>query len=343
MGATIMIMVMIGLIDYVGGSEMSFSTFYLLAVFSAVWFVGRRFGVIISVLSVASWLVGDFAVEVHHASFMFLAWNAAILFLFYMVVVWLLSSLRDVNRSLEEKVMHRTEALLAEIAERKRLEKEILEVSEREQRRIGYDLHDSLCQHLTATAMAGQVLAEKLESSGSREAADAGRVVQLVEDGITQARNIARGLQLEEIGGEGLPHAFEDLAQSTSVSCGVECVFICRHGVEVHDVSSATHLYRIAQEAVANAVKHGRPRRIIIELQVAGDRVTLTVRDDGTGLSEGAGKGGGMGLRIMQHRASMIGGVLKAGRNPDGGTIIECSFRNATGQGNETETKNIYS
>ena len=140
---------------------------------------------------------------------------------------------------------------------------------------------------------------EKLESAGSREAEDGRRVVQLVEDGITQARNIARGLQLEEIDGEGLVLAFKGLAQNTSERCGVECTFSCRRAVEVHDVSCATHLYRIAQEAVANAVKHGRPRRIHIELQVAGDRVTLTVTDDGIGLPEGAGKGDGMGLRIM--------------------------------------------
>jgi len=331
---------MVGLIDYIGGSEMSFSVFYLLAVFSAVWFVGTWFGVIVSFLSMASWIIGDYMAGVRYSHFFVLCWNAFIILFFYLVVVWLLATLRNMNRKLEEKVRHRTESLVAEIAERERLEKEILEISEREQRRIGYDLHDSLCQHLTGTALAGQVLAEKLIAKGQPEANDANHVVRLIEEGIVLARNIVMGLQPVEIEGDGLNSAFRTLSHNIRERFNVECDFVCNEPLIVREVALTTQLYRIAQEAVANAVKHGKPKRIVIELRSENDNVSLTVSDDGIGLPKGAENGKGMGLRIMKHRALMIGGSLEARNNPEGGTIIQCVFRTVPVE-NETKTKNI--
>src|SRR5881398_1992231 len=152
----------IGAIDYLTGFEMFFSVFYLLGVASAAWFVGRTFGFIMSVLSVLVWLAGDLAAGAHYSRPWIIGWNAVILTVFYCVVVALLSHLRAAQRDLELRVQQRTQALTREIAERERLESEILKVGEREQRRIGHEIHDSLCQHLTATALAGQVLSGKL-------------------------------------------------------------------------------------------------------------------------------------------------------------------------------------
>jgi signal transduction histidine kinase len=220
-------------------------------------------------------------------------------------------------------------ALVREMAERQRLEEEILRVSEREQRRIGHDLHDSLCQHLTGTALAGQVLGERLAAKSLPEAADAGKVVELVEEGIELARNLARGLYPVEMEAEGLMTAFRDLADNITKGTKVRCVFEYGAPVLMHDDAAATHLYRIAQEAVRNALQHGKPKRIGLTLSERNGLVTLTVEDDGVGVPEEVPKSGGLGIRIMAHRAAMIGGSFAIEPAPTGGTIVTCSIRKA--------------
>src|ERR1035441_1454638 len=192
--AVLGVLVVIGMVDYLTGFEMQFSVFYLLGVGLAAWFVGKGFGLVMSVLSVLVWIGGDLAAGARYSNPLIPVWNALILMVFYFIVVWLLSSLRSFHRELEGTVRQRTQALRQEMAERQRLEEEILRVSERERRSIGHDLHDSLCQHLTGTALAGQVLGERLAAKSLPEAADADKVVGLVEEGIALARNLARGL-----------------------------------------------------------------------------------------------------------------------------------------------------
>jgi signal transduction histidine kinase len=322
-------LVVIGLIDYLTGFEMQFSVFYLLGVGLAAWFVGKGFGLVLSVLSVLVWTAGDLAAGAHYSNPLIPVWNALIVMVFYFIVVWLLTSLRASQRDLEATVRERTQALRQEMAERQRLEEEILRVSAREQRRIGHELHDSLCQHLTATALAGQVLGERLASKSLPEAAAAAKVVELVEEGMALARNVARGLYPVEMEAEGLMDAFRDLAENTSKGGRVRCVFECDAPVLIHDDAAATHLYYIAQEAVRNAVQHGQPRRIGVTLAEAGGRVTLTVEDDGIGLPDDASKGEGLGIRIMAHRAAMIGGSFAIEPGPTGGTIVTCSIAQA--------------
>src|SRR5258708_2025272 len=192
--AGLALLVLIGFVDYLTGFEILFSVFYLLEVGLAAWFVGKGFGLLMSVLSVAVWIGGDMAAGARYSNPLIPIWNALILMVCYFIVVWLLTSLRSLHQELETKVRLRTQDLTREMAERQRLEGEILKVSEREQRRIGHDLHDSLCQHLTATALAGQVLGERLQAKAMSEAADAAKVAELVEGGITLARNLAPGL-----------------------------------------------------------------------------------------------------------------------------------------------------
>jgi signal transduction histidine kinase len=315
----------IGVVDYVTGFEMQFSVFYLLGVGLAAWFVGKGFGLIMSVLSVLVWIGGDLAAGAHYSNPLIPVWNALILMVFYFIVVWLLSSLRLFHRELEATVRQRTQALTQEMAERQRLEEEILRVSEQERRSIGHDLHDSLCQHLTGTALAGQVLGERLAAKSLPEAADAEKVVSLVEEGITLARNLARGLYPVDVEAEGLMDAFRELAASVTKGARVRCVFECGAPILIHDDAAATHLYRIAQEAVRNALQHGKPKRIGITLAESGGVVTLTVEDDGVGVPENAGKSDGLGIRIMAHRAAMIGGTFAVEPGPTGGTIVTCS------------------
>ncbi|MGO9244506.1 MAG: ATP-binding protein [Verrucomicrobiia bacterium] len=325
-GATALAVVLvIGTADYLTGVEISFSVFYLLAVALAVWFVGRFFGVVISILSVAVWLMGDIAAGAHYSSPLVPIWNAAVLTAFYFIVVWLLDRLRLLQKDLESRVQQRTLALAQEMTERERLEKEILNIVEREQQRIGHDLHDSLGQHLTAAAFAGKVLSDQLADQPVPAAA-ARQVVTLVEDGIALTRTLARGLTPVELTADGLMEAFEELSDSTSERFRVECRFECDVPVLIPEAGTATHLYRIAQEAIHNAIKHGQAKRIIVQLARTEAGTVLEIVDDGTGLPDPLPAQRGMGLRIMAHRATMIGGTLTVRRGSAGGTVVTCTM-----------------
>ena len=337
MAAGLAVLVVIGLVDYLTGFEVLFSAFYLLEVGLAAWFVGKGFGLVMSVLSVLVWIGGDVAAGARYSRPFVPIWNAMILLVVYFSVVWLLTSLRRLHNELESKVRQRTLALTQEMAERARLEKELVEVSEREQRRFGHDLHDSLCQHLTGTALAGQVLVEKLAAKGLPESADAHEVVELVEDGITLARNLARGIYPVEVEAEGLMAALDELAATIGKVSKIVCVFECDSPVLIQDAAVGTQLYRIAQEAISNAIRHGKAKRLGISLSDRGGVITLTVEDDGTGLPEGWQKGQGLGTRIMAHRAGMIGGEVALEPNPTGGTLVRCWFPKGSKPGNGKE------
>jgi signal transduction histidine kinase len=250
-----------------------------------------------------------------------------VLLTFYLVVVWLLGNLRSLNRNLEAKVRHRTTALTEEMAERERLERELIEISEREQHRIGQDLHDGLCQHLTGATLAGQVLEGKLVALNLAEAADAYKVVELVEEGINLSRRLAKGLYPVEMEADGLMQALEEFAATSSELFKVSCRFECDLPVLIHDAATAGHLYRIAQEAVGNAIKHGKAKNILIRLDASEESTLLSIQDDGAGLPEALPKNRGMGLRIMAHRSGMIGGKFSARRNGTSGTLVNCELR----------------
>jgi signal transduction histidine kinase len=280
-------------------------------------------------LSIIASIGGDLAAGARFSNPLILCWNAAIGLAFYLVVVWLLAKLRALHTELEERVRQRTAALTKEMGERERLEKDILEISEREQRRISHDLHDGLCQHLTATALAGQVLEEKLSAKSLPEGADAGKIVALLDEGIELARNLARGLHPVEMDGEGLMSALEEMASSVSERFKVKCRFESDSPIFIHDPATATHLYRITQEALTNAVRHGKAQRATIRLSTIGDEVMLTVTDDGVGLPERRPtKNCGLGIQIMAHRARMIGAAFDLRRGATGGTVVSCLLRN---------------
>jgi signal transduction histidine kinase len=170
------------------------------------------------------------------------------------------------------------------------------------------------------------VLEEKLAAKSLAEASDANRVVELVENGITMARDLARGIYPVEVDAEGLMAAFREFAANTTKWSKTACVFECDTPVLVHEAATASHLYRIAQEAVRNAIQHGRAGRIVISLSDRGGRLSLTVEDDGAGMPENWQKGAGLGTRIMAHRAAIIGAELSIEPNPTGGTFVKCSF-----------------
>ena len=323
---SVLLVAVIGLIDYMAGYAIFFSAFYLIPVALAAWYVGKTFGVVISISSVAVSIVGDYAAGAAYPNVLVPIWNGLIELTVYFVVVKILASLRKLHGELEARVRQRTTALTNEMLERARLEKEILEVSEREQRRIGHDLHDGICQHWAATAIAGQVLGEKLAAQSLPEAADAREVVRLVENGITLTRNLAHGIAPPEMESEGLVRALQEYAANISKMFKINCGFECELPPLIEDTEAATHLYRITQEAVNNAIRHGKPRQIVISLANRKNQVELTVEDDGGGLPDDWQQQRGLGTRIMAHRAAMIGGSFSIEPNPTGGTFVKCSM-----------------
>jgi PAS domain S-box-containing protein len=213
-----------------------------------------------------------------------------------------------------------------DITERKRLEKEILEISDREQRRIGQDLHDGICQRLAGIELMSEVLEQRLSTKAKTEAPRAAQIASHVRDSIDETRLLARGLSPVMVESEGLMAALQELASNTEKIFHVHSEFRCGNPVLMDDHSVATHLFRIAQEAVSNAIKHGKARFIEIELASDG-KTTVTVRDDGVGFPDKLHNNKGMGLRIMHYRAGMIGGKLHIGRRAKGGTEVSCTIQ----------------
>lgn len=211
--------------------------------------------------------------------------------------------------------------------ERQRLEKEILEISNREQQRIGQDLHDGLGQQLTGIELMSQVLAKKLKDKNHREAERAASIASMVRETITQARSLAMGLSPVSLEDSGLMNALQQLSASLRHVFEVSCQFVCDPPVMISDTHIATHLYRIAQEATHNAVKHGHAKHIVIQLAKADASLSLTIQDDGVGIPSSLDQTSGMGLRIMNYRSGMIGGTLKIKRNEGKGTTVLCTIK----------------
>ena len=233
----------------------------------------------------------------------------------------LLSKLRTLVRELDRRVHERTAALEREMAERRRLDQEIARVADRERRRLGQDLHDTLGQHLTGTALAAQVLKEKLASRSAPEVGEAEKLVHYVEEGIDLTRSLARGFFSPELDAEGLTVALQNLAENVSERFRIRCVINGDQSILIHDRTIANQLYRIAQEAVTNAVKHGAARQVDIRLAKDGPDLCLTIIDDGIGFPDTPPKSGGLGLRLMQHGAAMTGATFDVRRNGKRGTI----------------------
>ena len=223
-------------------------------------------------------------------------------------------------RSSEDEVL----SVIREITEQKRLERALLDTSNREQQRIGHDLHDGLSQQLTGIALLCRVLHQQLEAKGMEEAAGAARIEDLVEEAIGQTRNLARGLAPVELEEGGLSAALEELAASVENLHSIRCDFRGESELTIDNQARATHIYRIAHEAVTNALKHGTPSKISIELTRLNGTLTLSVADNGKGLSQNPTSRSGMGFHIMRYRARMLDGTLDIRPTRKGGTTVTC-------------------
>ncbi len=215
-----------------------------------------------------------------------------------------------------------------DVSERRRLEREVLDVSAHERERMARDLHDGLGQVLTGAALSIQALANELDTEGLGERAEEARAARaLVERALTEARATARGLLPVVADRNGLAVALGRLAVDVGQAYGIPCTFRAPEPIGARTVEAAGHLLRIAQEAVANAARHGRPRTIEISLHARDGTATLAIRDDGAGIADHARASlDGIGLHTMRYRADRVGGTLRIGPQTEGGTEVVVSF-----------------
>jgi PAS domain S-box-containing protein len=218
------------------------------------------------------------------------------------------------------------EGIARDITERKRLEREILEISNREQRRIGHDLHDGVCQQLAGIAFLTSTLAEELAEQGVSQSPQAEKISGMINEVIDQTRGVARGLFPVRLEEKGLVAALEELASNASEVFKINCRFVVEGLPVTVENEIALHLYYIVLEALGNAAKHSGGSNVDITLQPSGDRWLLTIQDDGIGFSLPARDQEGMGLRILHYRARVIGATLNLQSQPGSGTTVTCLF-----------------
>jgi PAS domain S-box-containing protein len=248
-------------------------------------------------------------------------------------------ALRNFNTELEARVKERTDVLESamaklreEIAERQRLEEEILQISERQQMRIGQDLHDDLGQQLVGIAMHSDMLANELQREGHPKAGAAKQLNEFVSWSIKTSRNLAKSFYPVELERAGLIVALQDLAERTNMLSKVHCEVVTDDDFPI-EKSAAIHLYRIVQESISNAIKHGHASHIRIACSTHGNHRILSVTDNGTGFTAPEeGEWTGMGLHLFQYRARLIGASLAVRRGEMGGCEVTCTIPIRSGE-----------
>lgn len=317
---------LISTFDSLAGWEVSLAFIYAIPIALAAWFSDRLAAAALAFVAVCLSVIADFVGGLQVSGIAIPIINSLIRFLFYCFLIEVLFRLHELQCDLEQQVNQRAAALAKETAQRVRLEHELLDISEREQRRMGRDLHDGLCQHLTGTALTAQTLAQQLSDTQHLSARFAHRIVTLTEEAIVLAKGTAKGLCPVELRADGLMQALEEFAYTTSEVFRVSCRFECNSPVLVHAPTVAINLYRIAQEAVSNAINHGAAKEIGVSLEETEAGVRVSICDDGCGLPPVPSNHKGMGLRIMGDRAKIIGGDITITTNGRGGTDVVCSI-----------------
>jgi signal transduction histidine kinase len=254
-------------------------------------------------------------------------WNAGIALVTFHIMVWTLQVLISLHRDMERRVQERTRSLEEAVAQQERLRREVVEVAARERNAVGRELHDGLCQQLAANAFAAQVHADRISQLQPGEAENARALVKMTQQVITQSRQVASGLLLAGITPQTLMAELSEFATAVSRQGSVPCRFEHSGKPLVSDADAAAQLFRIAQEAVRNALKHAQATVIHVALRGDDQRVQLTVIDDGVGIAPPERRDFGMGLEIMAHRAGSIGASFTVEPLPKGGTRVLCCWQ----------------
>jgi signal transduction histidine kinase len=305
-------------LDFATGHQVSLVLFYTAPIVFAVWLCDNRSAFVVAGLAGALWSWADIAQGHLYGSATVQAWEIAIRFVFFFLVA---------VAGIATKEQHQAaKARIALLEHAQRLEKQIIEVSEYEQHRIGRDLHDGLCQFLAAIGCVATSLKIDLEAQNlSEPAASAADIEKLLSESVKQARNLAHGLVPVQLDEAGLPAALEELAASTSRLLAMDCTFEFAGDYRIGHNDKATHLYRIAQEAINNATKHGKAQNIELRLSANSNAVSLSIADDGAGFSKTEKDLNGLGISIMRYRANVVGGEFEIEARRKGGTIVSCT------------------
>jgi signal transduction histidine kinase len=310
--------VVIGSLDFITSYKFRLLPFYAGPIFVMAWFFGKGPGIATALVSgwiwwCANWYNGD--PDLHS---WVQAWEIFRHVGSFLVVAWVGAALRMKSDSAAARIRL--------LEHTQRLEREIVNISESEQRRIGQDLHDGICQHLAALTCSAVSLRDDLQKLElDEESKTAAELATLLQDAVVQTRDLSRELVPAHVGQVGLVIALDGLAQSVSRLRGIGCTFEFRGAPANYGEQTATHLYRIAQEAINNATKHGKARNIAISLEASDDLLTLRVQDDGAGISNLGANEKGMGLAIMRYRARLTGAELAVEQPAEGGTLVLCS------------------
>jgi signal transduction histidine kinase len=324
----VMLTVLNGWLYYITNGVISLQLFYLVPLILAVSWLGLGGGVLIAVLSALARILGDMG---HAGDSFFTAANLVRVgsnrfngILLHLLIALIIHELILLSRQLEQRVQTRSAALRQAVEAREKLQNSLFEVSRRERSAIGRDLHDGLGQHLTATAMAANILSRRLTTRNDPLAGDARTVESFIKTAIDQTRQMGRGLLLDTIPPDEFVSELEELAAGVTHEQNMPCALTTEGAADRLDITTTSHLFYIAREAVRNAVRHGGASRVAIHLAVSRAVVGLTITDNGRGLDQKPSDGKGMGLRIMAHRAELINGRLEIGGAPGGGTRVDC-------------------
>src|SRR4029077_2808540 len=310
-----------GLIDYLTGNEITIDPFYSIPILLMVWFGNKNLAIVISGCCALAWWWANSAAGHGYSSEWLRIWDAIVRLMFFCLVMFAGGIFKQQPDSVRDRV---------ELLERsQQLEREIINISEREQQRIGRDLHDGVCQYLAAIGFTAAMLNRDLERESSIRAEKAGEIANLLQDAAKRTRDLARGLSPVDRDQGGLESALEELASSTSKLAGISCSFICVGPVEIRDNARAVHLFRIAQEALSNATKHGQAKAVVVALEASDGALSLRVSDDGIGFDPTCSERKGMGLNIMRYRARMLAGTLEIQSNSPAGTMVTCTIARA--------------
>jgi signal transduction histidine kinase len=305
-------------LDLATGHQISLVLFYTTPIVFAVWLCDNKTAFLVAGLAGVLWSWADMAFGHLYLSASVQAWEIAVRFAFFFLVALAGCSVKAHDQA--------ARARLALLEHARKLEQQIIEVSEYEQQRIGRDLHDGLCQYLAAVGCVATALKMDLEDVGREElVATAREVEKLLGDAVIQARDLARGLIPVQTGEAGLAAALEELTSSTSRLLGIDCTFQCAGDVPTPRNGEATHLYRIAQEAISNATKHGRAKNIQVRLSANPSVMSLSIADDGIGFSKTEKNMNGLGLSIMRYRSNAVGGEFEIEDRAHGGTVVSCT------------------
>ncbi|MCB1076299.1 MAG: sensor histidine kinase [Verrucomicrobiae bacterium] len=310
--------ILVGWLDFYTGWELSLFIFYAVPISLAVWWIGSKAGTILAVFCGIIWWLAN---EQSHPYETQLGYTWAMVSrLFYFFVAGV--AVAAVRRKQDADA-----ARIRMLEDHHQLEQDIVGVSDYEQQRIGQDLHDGLCQMLAAIGCATRILADDLRSKGVSEAEDATLIEESLQRTVLEARNLARGIFPVHVDRDGLTTAISDLVKMTSKLTGVIIEFNEPDVISINDPKTAMNLYRIAQEAVANAVRHGEATRINIDLFQRDNLLYLQIEDNGKGFPENfSSNQKGMGLRVMRYRAQCVNGTLGIGPGRNGGVKVSCTM-----------------